>query len=161
MNYTSQIAKVLGVEVGEIFKLKNTTNNTVSPNIYRFTDKRLEVKDVIWMPSSFLTQVVLGDLEIVKIPKETKEFSKVLVGAIRCEDDSIDIMINNSANAFDLATAVGGVLKNYCKHLIKAGMSKEVAYTTILAFADVACKEVTNLSLNDLDKFIKKEKGSL
>jgi len=67
MNYISQIAKILGLEINEKFKLSSLEGN------FHFTEKKL-----IWTSpidgqeygdnSSLLADVLLGEKDIIKLP---------------------------------------------------------------------------------------------
>lgn len=73
MNLIPEIAKMLGVEIGEEFKIH--WNGVEQNGIYRFTDYRFEVKfknENDWNDCSVLTELCNGGMTIIKIPFEPK-----------------------------------------------------------------------------------------
>ena len=73
MNLIPEIAKRLGVEIGEEFKLH--WNGVEQSGIYRFTNYRLESKfknEDDWNDCSALTELCNGGITIIKIPFEPK-----------------------------------------------------------------------------------------
>ena len=73
MNLIPEIAKMLGVEIGEEFKLN--WNGVEQNGIYRFTDYRFQSKfknEDDWNDCSVLTELCNGEITIIKIPFEPK-----------------------------------------------------------------------------------------
>ena len=74
MNLIPMIAKELGVEVGEEFKLH--WNGVEQTGIFRFTNYRLESKfqnEEDWGECSVLTELLNGGITIIKLPFEPKD----------------------------------------------------------------------------------------
>ena len=62
-NYMPEIAKMLGVEVGEIFKMTDYNS------LYRFTERGLEFKGTAgWCLSERIEWLLTGRNEILKLP---------------------------------------------------------------------------------------------
>lgn len=62
-NYMPEIAKMLGVEVGEIFKMTNYNS------LYRFTERGLEFKGMAgWCLSERIEWLLTGRNKILKLP---------------------------------------------------------------------------------------------
>lgn len=62
-NYMPEIAKMLGVEVGEIFKMTDYNS------LYRFTERGLEFKGTVgWCLSERIEWLLTGRNEILKLP---------------------------------------------------------------------------------------------
>ena len=73
MNLIPKICEMLGVEVGEEFKLH--WNGVEQSGIYRFSDYRLEAKfknEDDWHECSVLTELLNGGITIIKLPFEPK-----------------------------------------------------------------------------------------
>ena len=67
-NYMPEIAKMLGVEVGEIFKITDYNS------LYRFTERGLEFKETAgWCLSERIEWLLTGRNEILKLPWQPKE----------------------------------------------------------------------------------------
>lgn len=67
-NYMPEIAKMLGVELGEIFKMTNYNS------LYRFTERGLEFKGTAgWCLSERIEWLLTGRNEILKLPWQPKE----------------------------------------------------------------------------------------
>ena len=74
MNLIPKICEMLGIEVGEEFKLH--WNCVEQTGIFRFTNYRLESKfkdKEDWGECSVLTELLNGGITIVKIPFEPKD----------------------------------------------------------------------------------------
>lgn len=70
-NYMPEIAKMLGVEVGEIFKMTNYNS------LYRFTERGLEFKGTAgWCLSERIEWLLTGRNEILKLPWQPKKGEK-------------------------------------------------------------------------------------
>ena len=88
MNYMSEIAKLLGVEIGEEFKVKGNNKH----NKYKFTDTDLVYDSESKMPAiGTLYDLLKGEDEIIKIPKSilTEEEKEDLSGIIRLFRDEV------------------------------------------------------------------------
>lgn len=68
-NYMAEVAKMLGVELGEEFHIKNSKNW-----IYRLNLQGLETKcqENEWLECNLLLKLLNGELEIVKLPWKPK-----------------------------------------------------------------------------------------
>lgn len=67
-NYMPEIAKMLGVELGEIFKMTNYNS------LYRFTERGLEFEGTAgWCLSERIEWLLTGRNEILKLPWQPKE----------------------------------------------------------------------------------------
>ena len=67
-NYMPEIAKMLGVELGEIFKMTDYNS------LYRFTERGLEFKGTAgWCLSERIEWLLTGRNEILKLPWQPKE----------------------------------------------------------------------------------------
>ena len=82
MNYMSEIAKMLGVEIGEKFKLRPYDKNEVTFSYYLF--KRDGLYNPYDKDNYLLAELLLGKYEIIKLPKpilddeEKKYLSRVI-----------------------------------------------------------------------------------
>lgn len=67
MNYMADVAQMLGVEIGEEFKIEGFSKETK----YKFSKDYLImlISDVGWIKASVLTDLLNGKLKIVKLPK--------------------------------------------------------------------------------------------
>ena len=66
-NYMPEIAKMLGVEVGEIFKMTDYNS------LYRFTERGLEFKGTAgWCLSERIECLLTGRNELVRLPWQPK-----------------------------------------------------------------------------------------
>ena len=77
MNLIPKICEMLGVEIGEEFKLH--WNGVEQTGIFRFTNYRLESKfrdEEDWDECSVLTELLNGGITIIKLPFEPKEGEK-------------------------------------------------------------------------------------
>ena len=72
-NYMAEVAKLLGVELGESFKITSDTQGDYQ-NYYRFTENNcLEISDdgVEWkttIVAVLLKHILMGDIRIIKLP---------------------------------------------------------------------------------------------
>ena len=88
MNYMKQVAEMLGVELGEEFKVKGNNEH----NKYKFTDTDLVYDSESEMPAIVtLYDLLKGEDEIIKIPKSilTEEEKEDLSGIIRLFRDEV------------------------------------------------------------------------
>lgn len=93
MNYMPEIAKLLGVEIGEQFKVKYTDDD-ISSLTYRFTEYSLnEIEDGKVRPYCYgiLTVLLNGTNSVVKLPKPilTDKEKEDLSGIIRLFRDEV------------------------------------------------------------------------
>lgn len=77
-NLIPEIAKMLGVELGEEFKLKDKQNNCVSTEIYKFSEDsllyRYQDQDGYYTAlSPTLYHLFRGDYEVIKLPWKPKK----------------------------------------------------------------------------------------
>lgn len=92
MNYYKKIAEMLGVELGEEFKLKPSCLEKPWNCLYRFSKDGLENKysDLSWVKceKGAIDNILIGQTEVIKIPWKPKEgelywyYSKTLNQAI-------------------------------------------------------------------------------
>lgn len=86
MNYMKQVAQMLGVEIGEEFKIEGYSDNFR----FRLTEKYIEISSHgEWAPKkSVLCNLLSGDLKLIKIPKpiltqEEKEYLSYVIKPFR------------------------------------------------------------------------------
>lgn len=77
-NLIPEIAKMLGVELGEDFKLKDKQNNCVSTEIYKFSEDSLLYRyqdqgGYYTALSPTLYRLFKGDYEVIKLPWKPKK----------------------------------------------------------------------------------------
>ena len=83
-NYMAEVAKLLGVELGESFKITSDTEGDYR-NYYRFTESNcLEMSDdgVEWKmttAAALLKYILMGDIRIVKLPWKPQEDEKYYI----------------------------------------------------------------------------------
>lgn len=104
-NYMADVARMLGVELGEKFKIKD-----FEP-VYKLTDYGLCVKvdSVEWheMSGDSFIQLIKGDYEIIKLPWQPKK------GDVYCrpEDGFEDVAFDNWSNRpIDFALKEAGMI---------------------------------------------------
>lgn len=78
MNYMNQITQMLGVELGEEFKIKDPKNGEIYNVIFKFDNLNLVRREPkpkqVWIPDSgALHQLIIGGFEVVKKPWKPKE----------------------------------------------------------------------------------------
>lgn len=77
MNYYKQVAEMLGVELGEEFKLKPSCLEKPWNCLYRFSKDGLENKysDLSWVKceKGAIDQILIGQTEVIKIPWKPKK----------------------------------------------------------------------------------------
>ena len=99
MNLIPMIAKELGVEVGEEFKLQ--WNGVEQTGLFRFTNYRLESKfqnKEDWGECSVLTELLNGGITIVKLPFEPKDGEQYWFIGLYDEKPTVMHTIWNSAD---------------------------------------------------------------
>lgn len=67
MNYMEQVAKMLGVELGEKFKIRFESGN-VSNDLYIFTHEGLCITGIVTNLYDIFPRLFTGEIEIVKLP---------------------------------------------------------------------------------------------
>lgn len=83
-NYMAEVAKLLGVELGESFKITSDTQGDYQ-NYYRFTENNcIEFSDdgVEWKmttAAALLKYILMGDIRIVKLPWKPKMGEKYYI----------------------------------------------------------------------------------
>ena len=96
-NHIAEVAQMLGVKIGETFKLTDDTQSDYPgdyQNYYRFTENNcLEISDdgVEWkttIASVLLRRILIGDIGIIKLPWKPRKGEKYYVPriAVRPED---------------------------------------------------------------------------
>ena len=90
-NHMAEVAKILGVELGESFKITSDTQGDYPgdyQNYYRFTENNcLEISDdgVEWITTIatvLLKHILMGDIRIIKLPWKPREGEKYYVPRI-------------------------------------------------------------------------------
>lgn len=94
MNYMSEVAKILGVEIGEEFNIEGGSKDAK----YKFSKDYLimEITDVGWTRASFyLVDLLNGKLKIVKLPKSilTEKEKEYLSAVIKPFRNRINIFV--------------------------------------------------------------------
>ena len=115
-NYMTDVAKMLGVELGEEFKIDD------SNLIYKFFENGLCFRSIEgWLPATYqFLDLIKGELEIVKLPWQPKK------GEVYCrpEDEFEDVAFDNWGNhPIDFALKEAGLIfKTYeeCKAALPA-----------------------------------------
>lgn len=72
MNYMSKIAEMLGVEMGEEFKIK-FESGVVPDDLYMLTDNAIYMPNVTVSSENLLWRLLTGRCEIVKLPWKPKD----------------------------------------------------------------------------------------
>lgn len=72
MNYMSKIAEMLGVELGEEFKIK-FESGVVPDDLYMLTDNAIYMPNVTVSSENLLWRLLTGRCEIVKLPWKPKD----------------------------------------------------------------------------------------
>lgn len=73
-NYMAEVAKMLGVELGEEFNLKDCSGEAESTNRFKITmDGLHEFWDNTWMHHDWIGDLLIGEYEIVKLPWKPKK----------------------------------------------------------------------------------------
>ena len=85
-NYMAEVAKILGVELGEPFKITDDTHGDYH-RYYQFTDKKgleTSVDGVNWETAAAVTlrDILMGNIRIVKLPWKPQEGEKYYVPRI-------------------------------------------------------------------------------
>lgn len=86
VNHIAEVSKILGVELGEPFKLTDDTHGDYH-RYYQFTDKKgfeTSVDGVKWETATaiVLRGILMGDIRIVKLPWKPREGEKYYVPRI-------------------------------------------------------------------------------
>ena len=110
MNYIPQVAKMLGVEIGEAFRIEGSCED----DYYCFSENGLIVDGRNdWQKGTILTDLICGNKKIAKLPFEPKEGEKyftvvwgsddempISVERLYWEDDVTDFMSKICGNVF-------------------------------------------------------------
>ena len=86
-NYMAEVAKLLGVELGESFEITSNTQGDYH-NYYRFTENNcLEISDdgVVWkttIAAVLLKHILMGDIRIIKLPWKPQKDEKDYIPCI-------------------------------------------------------------------------------
>ena len=86
-NYMAEVAKLLGVELGESFEITSNTQGDYH-NYYRFTENNcLEISDdgVEWkttIAAVLLKHILMGDIRIIKLPWKPQKDEKYYIPCI-------------------------------------------------------------------------------
>lgn len=127
-NYMPEIAKMLGVEVGEIFKMTNYNS------LYRFTERGLEFKGTAeWCLSERIEWLLTGRNEILKLPWRPKkgqeyyipnnDFTKVF--NFIWDDSAVDFALREAGMAFKTKGECEDALPNMrAKYLSETGADR-------------------------------------
>ena len=107
MNYYEQVAKMLGLELGEKFKLRNDEANYCDDTFY-FSEEGLKELDAIYNCNGILDEILRGKPEIVKLPWKPKHgetywyYSEAFKHACSSEwrDSLCDLLYWKSGNFF-------------------------------------------------------------
>ena len=75
-NYMQKVAEMLGVEIGEHFRIKNGDGRTV-PFIYKLTGNGLMFSEAeqqkVWLKSNSINELLTGEYTIVTLPWKPKK----------------------------------------------------------------------------------------
>ena len=85
-NHIAEVAKMLGVKIGETFKLTDDTHGDYH-QYYQFTDKKgfeTSLDGVKWKTAAaeVLKDILMGDIRIVKLPWKPKMYEKYYIPSI-------------------------------------------------------------------------------
>lgn len=76
MNYYKQVAKMLGVELGEEFSLKSIRTDDIDRTRYKITQEEglmFSTERKKWARSTMLLPIISGDFNVVKLPWKPSE----------------------------------------------------------------------------------------
>lgn len=90
----ASVAKLLGVEIGEIFKIKIRSSGKIIDNCF-FTANELCINDADYPCPSVLTCLLNGTYEIVKLPWKPKEDEHYWTYANRDDDNKTLFIMEN------------------------------------------------------------------
>ncbi|PWM78644.1 MAG: hypothetical protein DBY32_03965 [Phascolarctobacterium sp.] len=115
MNYMKQVAKMLGVELGEEFKIKGGHGN--NEYCYKFTEHGIVwIKSGATLSNSGLAELLTGEAQIVKLQWKPKNGDKYY-----CVYFNQNIIANQwSGDAFDLTYFYAGNCFRTKKAALKA-----------------------------------------
>ena len=102
-NCMAEVAKMFGVELGEVFKVTDDTNGYYH-RYYQFTDKKglkTSIDGVDWETAAAATlrDILMGDIRIVKLPWEPRDNEHYFIpeittpemfGYLRWTNDHVD-----------------------------------------------------------------------
>lgn len=86
MNYMEKVAEMLGIEIGEKFKIR-FESGIVPDALYMFTDNGIYMSNAVFKSEDLLWRLLTGRIEIVKLP--WKPENGEIVWYI-CYDGSLD-----------------------------------------------------------------------
>ena len=102
-NYMAEVAKLLGVELGESFKITSDTQGDYQ-NYYRFTENNcLEMSDdgVEWKTTIvvvLLKHILMGDIRIIKLPWRPSRGDVYYMPSVTSIDKYIKLFWTGSRN---------------------------------------------------------------
>ena len=127
-NYMPEIAKMLGVELGEIFKMTNYNS------LYRFTERGLEFEGTAgWCLSERIEWLLTGRNKILKLPWQPKEGDRYYFPATdfqySCpetwDNHPIDFALKEAGMAFKTKEECEAALPNMrAKYLSETGADR-------------------------------------
>lgn len=111
MKYWEQIAEMLGVELGEEFRVKDCKTNELNTSRYKITQEEgimYSMDGEKWCRSALLQSIINGSYSIVKLPWKPKEgeaywhYSEVWreVISFEWEDCLYDFLLWKAGNCF-------------------------------------------------------------
>lgn len=96
MNHMAEVAKLLGVELGESFKITSSTQGDYH-NYYRFTENNcIEFSDdgIEWKmttAAALLKYILMGDIRIIKLPWKPRKGEKYYIPYISTQQAGMHI----------------------------------------------------------------------
>ena len=96
MNHMAEVAKLLGVELGESFKITSDTEGDYH-NYYRFTENNcLEMSDdgIEWKmttAAALLKYILMGDIRIIKLPWKPRKGEKYYIPYISTQQKGMHV----------------------------------------------------------------------
>lgn len=78
MNYIQRVAEMLGVEIGEEFKIRQIDDGKLYSTKFRFTEKDFQYysEDSGWVPSFAYAEVIRNNAKIIRYPYKPKDGDK-------------------------------------------------------------------------------------
>lgn len=95
MNYMEKIAEMLGVGMGEKFKIR-FENGYVSYGVYMFTSNGIREPDTVDKADDLLQRLLTGKIEIFKLPWKPKYWDDVW--SVNTSGTPYEFTFNNSSN---------------------------------------------------------------
>ena len=92
MNYIQRVAEMLGVEIGEVFKIHRIDDGRLYDTKFRFTEKDFQFysEDAGWQTSFAYAQIIRNNAKIIRLPynpKDGDEYWTVVWRRYRCNAD--------------------------------------------------------------------------